>query len=82
MSAELLSAHKLLKRRGFPPALAQYKSSLNSLCPELPKENPGSKWPKTSLGALKDHQRLTPEQLSVLMALCRQELFAKMIWHC
>lgn len=37
----------------------------------LPKENPGSRWPKTSLGALKDGARLTPDQLDKLNAICK-----------
>lgn len=37
----------------------------------LPRENPGSRWPKTSLGALKDGARLTPEQLQTLNAICK-----------
>ncbi|DBA97851.1 TPA: hypothetical protein ACH3X3_012715 [Trebouxia sp. C0006] len=60
-----------MQYRGFSPALAGLKQELNSKHPELPRENSGSKWPKTSLGALKDNQRLTPEHLSVLLKLCR-----------
>lgn len=41
--------------------------------PTLPKENPGSKWPKTSLGAVRDGKRLTPEQLELLLRICRDE---------
>ena len=41
--------------------------------PTLPKENPGSRWPKTSLGALKDKKRLTPDQLALLLRICREE---------
>ncbi|KAA6429592.1 MAG: hypothetical protein FRX49_00026 [Trebouxia sp. A1-2] len=53
-----------MQYRGFSPALAGLKQELNSKHPELPRENPGSKWPKSSLGALRDNQRLTPEHLS------------------
>ncbi|DBA70060.1 TPA: hypothetical protein ACH3X2_012307 [Trebouxia sp. C0005] len=60
-----------MQYRGFSPALAGLKQELNSKHPELPRENPGSKWPKSSLGALRDNQRLTPEHLSVLLKLCR-----------
>lgn len=60
-----------LAYKGFSPALAGLKHELNSRHSELPRENPGSKWPKTSVGALKDNQRLTPEHLSVLLKLCR-----------
>lgn len=37
----------------------------------LPAEYSGSKWPKTSLGALHDKARLTPQQLEVLNAICK-----------
>jgi hypothetical protein len=31
---------------GFPPALIELKDNIYEACPELPPENPGSKWPK------------------------------------
>ncbi len=34
----------------------------------------GSKWPKTSIGCLRDGRRLTPEQLATLCRICRQAL--------
>ena len=58
--------------RGFSPALTKLKEDINLQHPELPQENPGSRWPKTSLGALKDGQRLTPDDLRILTDLCRQ----------
>ena len=61
----------LIAHRGFPEALLLLKSSLESTHPALPKENSGSKWPKTTLGALRDKQRLTPDQLEALNRLCR-----------
>jgi hypothetical protein len=60
-----------LAYKGFPPALVNLKKDLTDYFQHLPKENPGSRWPKTSLGALKDGQRLTPEQLEQLNAVCR-----------
>ena len=57
--------------RGFPQPLVDLKASLSDYYSSLPPENPGSRWPKTSLGALKDGKRLTPEQLQKLNALCR-----------
>lgn len=33
-------------------------------------EQPGSRWPKTTIGCLQDRARLTPEQLQALMAQC------------
>lgn len=58
---------------GFPPALVELKSNIYEACPELPPENPGSKWPKTTLGAVRDRKRLTPEQLTTLNAICKEE---------
>jgi hypothetical protein len=59
--------------RGFPPAVTQLKRVLDRMHPTLPKENPGSRWPKTSLGALRDGKRLTPKQLEHLLRICREE---------
>ena len=39
--------------------------------PALKAENPGSRWPKTTLAALRDRARLTPEQLQQLNGICR-----------
>eukprot|EP01026_Neomeris_dumetosa_P069451 TRINITY_DN6867_c0_g1_i11.p3 TRINITY_DN6867_c0_g1~~TRINITY_DN6867_c0_g1_i11.p3 ORF type:complete len:124 (-),score=5.17 TRINITY_DN6867_c0_g1_i11:46-417(-) len=36
---------------GFPQPLLNLKQQLQLLCETLPPENPGSKWPKTTLGA-------------------------------
>lgn len=33
----------------------------------------GSKWPKTSLGSLRDGRRLTPDELALLCAICTEE---------
>lgn len=35
------------------------------------RENPGSKWPKTSVACLRDDKVLTLEQLSKLRRICR-----------
>jgi hypothetical protein len=56
---------------GFPRALLDLKDALADTCKGLPPENPGSKWPKTTLGALCDGARLTPEQLQQLNAICK-----------
>lgn len=59
---------------GFPPQLAALKAALADAHGDaLPKESPGSRWPKTSLGAVRDGRRLTPEQLSALLRVCREE---------
>ncbi|KAG1677218.1 hypothetical protein FOA52_013416 [Chlamydomonas sp. UWO 241] len=57
---------------GFSPALEGLKARMQDGETVLPRENPGSKWPKTSLGCLRDGARLTPQQLSVLSDICRE----------
>ena len=42
---------------GFPPGLAGAKAALAEQGLPLKKENFGSKWPKTTLGAVKDDAR-------------------------
>mmetsp|Transcript_36916 Transcript_36916/g.82098 ORF Transcript_36916/g.82098 Transcript_36916/m.82098 type:complete len:272 (-) Transcript_36916:18-833(-) len=56
---------------GFSPALTDLKDHINTSITSLPKENAGSKWPKTSLGALKEGVRLTPAQTDKLLEICR-----------
>ena len=51
--------------------LVQLKQAVSAMHPSLPRENPGSKWPKTSLGAVKDRRRLTPAQLETLITICK-----------
>jgi len=62
-----------LAYKGFPQQLVELKQQLTDFYQALPKENPGSKWPKTSLGALKEGKRLTPEQLTQLNTICREQ---------
>lgn len=69
MLLPVLNAGEL--RSGFPRALLDLKDALADTCKGLPPENPGSKWPKTTLGALRDGTRLTPEQLQQLNAICK-----------
>ena len=56
--------------QGFPPVLAGLKRRIAETFPALPPEKPGSKWPKTTLGCLKEGARLTPDQLRKLTQLC------------
>ena len=58
---------------GFPHAVVELKSRLDQDCASfLPKENFGSKWPKTSLGALADDApSFTRGELEKLRAICR-----------
>ncbi|KAL6754391.1 hypothetical protein V8C86DRAFT_353040 [Haematococcus lacustris] len=58
---------------GFPPSLRTLKQNINNNVLSLPRENPGSRWPKTSLGCLRDGTRLTPQQLQRLQAICHAE---------
>ncbi|KAI8463134.1 MAG: hypothetical protein J3K34DRAFT_157295 [Monoraphidium minutum] len=56
--------------KGYAAPLVQLKSDLTEFYSALPPEMPGSLWPKTSLAALRDGARLTPEQLAALIAIC------------
>ena len=58
--------------QGFPPVLAGLKRRIAETFPALPPEKPGSKWPKTTLGCLKEGARLTPDQLRTLTQLCEK----------
>ena len=62
-----------LSSSGFPPALESLKASIDAAHPGLPRENPGARWPKTTLACLRDGVRLTPDQLAALTALCKAE---------
>ncbi len=57
-------------RSGLPPALVALKAGLEAAHAGLPRENPGSRWPKATLGMLGDARRLLPDQLARLNALC------------
>ena len=57
---------------GFPPVLTQLKDRLNEPSSGLKKENFGSKWPKSTLGALADGAELTLEELTKLQAVCAE----------
>eukprot|EP00892_Ulva_mutabilis_P004058 jgi/Ulvmu1/2023/UM120_0019.1 len=56
---------------GFPQAVLDLKARLDSTCPALLSEFPGSKWPKTSLAAVDDEQAsISFEQLAILREIC------------
>lgn len=55
---------------GFPPQLVRLKHALNDVV--ALKENPGSMWPKATLGCLRDDVRLTPAQLDLLLSICSE----------
>jgi hypothetical protein len=56
---------------GFPPAILEMKNRIASQHPALPPEASGSKWPKSSLGCLRDGVTLTVEQFNTLNQLCK-----------
>jgi len=60
---------------GFPPQLAALKAALadGAHGDALARESPGSRWPKTSLGCVRDGARLTPAQLGHLLRVCREQ---------
>ncbi|GBG63916.1 hypothetical protein CBR_g39921 [Chara braunii] len=57
---------------GMPPAMLELREAFEQRFPYL-KENPGSRWPKTTLGAVQDNKRITPEQLRTLHRICAEE---------
>lgn len=57
---------------GFPVQVVALKDAIAKGCPELKAESPGSMWPKTSLGALRDGMALTRSQFDGLHALCAE----------
>jgi hypothetical protein len=59
-----------LAYRGFSPVLLGIKQAITSRVPYLCKENPGSGWPKTTLGALYDDKTLSMKDLRVLRDIC------------
>jgi hypothetical protein len=56
---------------GFPPAILDMKQRIAAQHPALPPESSGSKWPKSSLGCLRDGVTLTLEQFETLNELCK-----------
>ncbi|CAM6092942.1 unnamed protein product [Calypogeia fissa] len=60
---------------GIPPSVIKLKKGINSqLAGCLVTENPGSKWPKISLGCLRDGMTLTLDQLRTLRQICSEEM--------
>ena len=57
---------------GWPAPILELKSGLANL-PSLPVEASGSKFPKTSVGALRDGLKLSPTDLAKLEAICGEE---------
>ena len=51
--------------------IVQLKKAMEDSFLGLIKENPGSKWPKTTLGCLRDNKRLSVPDLKTLHRICR-----------
>jgi hypothetical protein len=56
--------------QGFSPSLAALKRTIAAELQNLPPEAPGSRWPKTNLGALPDNRPLSLDELRRLRAVC------------
>ena len=57
---------------GVPGQVGELKRALEEALPGLPQENFGSKWPKVSLGCLRDGRTLTRDELGALDRLCTE----------
>ena len=55
---------------GFSRSMLRLKQHIESANPKLKPENPGSRWPHTTLGALKQAPPLTFEELQGLFSIC------------
>ncbi len=62
-----------LAYEGFSQPLLDIKKELKERIPGLRNENPGSLWPKTTLGALKDNRTLTWEDAYKLKEICSRQ---------
>ena len=62
----------VLAFRGFSEKARELKGALNESELLLVGENPGSTWPKCTLGCLRDGKRLTPENLARLTEVCER----------
>jgi hypothetical protein len=59
-----------LAYRGFSPTLLSVKRHVEASLPWLAAERPGSRWPKTTLGALRDGRTLAWEEAIRLREVC------------
>lgn len=59
-----------LAYQGYPPSLLNVKKEINDRLPGLREENEGTKWPKTTLGALRDDRTLSWEEMFRLREIC------------
>jgi len=56
--------------KGFSSTLLELKKDIKEKIPELKPENPGSVWPKTTLGALRDDKKLSFNDAKMLRDIC------------
>jgi hypothetical protein len=61
-----------LAYEGFTPSLLEIKKSIGDCLPGLGKENPGTKWPKTTLGSLRDDKTLSLDDMLKLRKICNK----------
>jgi len=69
-----------LAYQGFSPVLLGIKQEIEESFPGLKPEKPGSKWPKTTLGALRDGRVLSLKEARILRSICsdlRSEIAAE-----
>ena len=59
-----------LAYEGFSATLLNIKKKINEQIPEIGKENPGSLWPKTTIGALHDAVKLSWSDVLALRNIC------------
>ncbi|HUU85166.1 MAG TPA: hypothetical protein VM243_16825 [Phycisphaerae bacterium] len=59
-----------LAYRGFSRVLSEIKQEIQEKIPGIKHENPGSRWPKTTLGALRDDVTLSWDDLDKLRRIC------------
>jgi hypothetical protein len=59
-----------LAYRGFSRVLLDVKARVSAVLPGLKPENPGARWPKTTLGALREGRTLTHADALALRRVC------------
>jgi hypothetical protein len=59
-----------LAYEGFSATLLSLKKKIDEQIPEIGKENPGSLWPKTTIGALHDGVKLSWDDVLTLREIC------------
>ncbi|MBI4659162.1 MAG: hypothetical protein HY735_09995 [Verrucomicrobia bacterium] len=61
-----------LAYRGFSPVLLEIKKEIEQEIPGIKPENPGARWPKTTLGALRDGRVLSLQEAGILRRICTE----------